>query len=217
VSRLFDHYGQRRGKPLAGDKTPDYVRWIELLHGLWPEARFVHLIRDGRDVATSMRQWVKLRPKPGDFDTWPEDPVSTAAWWWEQNVRLGRRPHEALGPELYCEVRYECLVSRPRETSERLADFLNLPFDEAMLQFHQDHGLDDPGLEATHAGRPITNGLRDWRSEMTADAVERFEAMAGVLLDELGYPRAVPRPGPAALDHAAVIRERLANCPLTCE
>src|SRR6266567_2174108 len=38
VSRLFDFYGQRRGKPLVGDKTPDYVRWIEVLHRLWPEA-----------------------------------------------------------------------------------------------------------------------------------------------------------------------------------
>src|SRR5216684_2083301 len=51
-------------------ETPEYARWIEVLHRLWPEARFVHLIRDGRDVAMSMREWVKLRPKPGDFVTW---------------------------------------------------------------------------------------------------------------------------------------------------
>jgi hypothetical protein len=217
VSRLFDVYGQRRGKPVVGDKTPDYVRWIDVLHGLWPEARFVHVIRDGRDVALSMREWVKLRPKPGDFVTWSEDPVSTAAWWWEQNVRLGRQPRVSLGPELYYEVRYECLVSRPHETSRGLADFLNMPFDEAMLQFHQDRSGNDPGLEATHAGRPITEGLRDWQREMPAEALERFEAMAGELLNELDYPRAIPRPSPAAMKHAVAIRERLANCALTRE
>jgi hypothetical protein len=217
VSRLFDVYGQRRGKPLVGDKTPDYVRSIEVLHDLWPEARFVHVIRDGRDVAASMREWVKLRPKPGDFVTWREDPVSTAAWWWEQNVRRGRQPRVALGPELYYEVRYEFLVSRPRETGQALADFLNMPFDEAMLHFHKDRSGNDPGLEAKHAGLPITAGLRDWQFEMPAEALERFEAMAGELLNELGYPRAIPRPSPAALKHAVGIRERLANCALTRE
>src|SRR5215471_5019118 len=51
VSKIYDLYGSARGKTLVGDKTPDYVRTIETLHVLWPVARFVHLIRDGRDVA----------------------------------------------------------------------------------------------------------------------------------------------------------------------
>src|SRR5262249_2812153 len=60
VSRLFDFYGQRFGKQLVGDKTPDYVRHMESLHRLWPTARFVHVIRDGRDVVTSMQEWPKV-------------------------------------------------------------------------------------------------------------------------------------------------------------
>jgi hypothetical protein len=216
VSRIFDAYGRRRGKELVGDKTPDYVRRIEKLHALWPFARFVHVIRDGRDVAISMREWRKLRPKPGDFATWPEDPVSTAAWWWEKNVRLGRRPQALLGPELYYEVRYECLVSQPRDTCQDLANFLGIHFDEAMLKFNENRG-DDPGLEAKRAGLPPTPGLRDWRSDMPVLDVERFEAMAGDLLSELGYPRAFPRLSAAALTHAARIRERLTNCPLARE
>ena len=83
VSRIFDLYGERQKKPLVGDKTPDYVRSIETLHSLWPSARFVHVIRDGRDVALSMMEWPKVRPKPGDFATCRDDPVSTAALWWE--------------------------------------------------------------------------------------------------------------------------------------
>src|SRR5262249_39085617 len=147
VSRLFDFYGQRFGKQLVGDKTPDYVRHMESLHRLWPTARFVHVIRDGRDVVTSMQEWPKVHPRPGDFVTWEQDQVSTAAWWWEQNVHLGCQAGLALGPGLYYEVRYESLVTRPRETFERLAEFLAVPFDESVLHFHQRRGSDDPGLE----------------------------------------------------------------------
>ena len=53
VTALFDLYGRQRGKALAGDKTPGYVRDIDTLHALWPRARFVHIIRDGRDVCLS--------------------------------------------------------------------------------------------------------------------------------------------------------------------
>ncbi len=54
VSLIFDMYGNTQGKPLVGDKTPDYVRSMQTLHELWPTSRFVHVIRDGRDVALSM-------------------------------------------------------------------------------------------------------------------------------------------------------------------
>ena len=54
VSQIFDNYGRRKNKPLVGDKTPTYVRKLPMLHKLWPNARLVHLIRDGRDVWLSM-------------------------------------------------------------------------------------------------------------------------------------------------------------------
>lgn len=75
VSSIFDLYGRRQGKRLVGDKTPSYVRHIPLLHALWPRARFVHLIRDGRDVCLSMLNWNKAHKAAGRFVTWSEDPV----------------------------------------------------------------------------------------------------------------------------------------------
>jgi len=213
VTAIFDFYGKAQGKPLVGDKTPDYVRRIPTLHRLWPEARFVHVIRDGRDVCLSMREWPKARPKPGDFMTWKDDPVSTAAWWWGFNVRHGRDAGRALASGLYYELRYEALVACPREECERLCAFLGLPFDEAMLRFHEDRTRPDPGLEQKRAGLPITPGLRDWKSHMPAEEVECFEAAAGDMLDELNYPRAVPCPRPQALDRAANVRHVLDQDP----
>jgi Sulfotransferase family len=213
VTAILGLYGKARAKPLVGDKTPDYVRRISTLHELWPEARFTHVIRDGRDVCLSMREWPKVHPKPGDFITWEEDPVSTAAWWWEFNVRLGRDDGTSLRSGLYYEVRYEALIARPREQCERLCAFLGLPFDEAMLRFYDDRASADPGLELKRAGLPVTPDLRDWQSQMLAEELERFEATAGELLDELNYSRAVPRPRPEALEHAARIRRSLALDP----
>jgi hypothetical protein len=141
--------------------------------------------------------------------------VSTAAWWWQLNVQLGRQAGKSLGPKLYHELRYESLVTCPRKQCEELLDFLNLPFDEAVLQFHAGQPEVDPGLEKKRAGLPVTSGLRDWQSEMSAQDLERFEAVAGELLDELHYPRAVPQPRMAALEHASRIRDLLNLDPRT--
>lgn len=213
VSRIFDLYGERQGKPLVGDKTPDYVRSIEILHSLWPSARFIHMIRDGRDVALSMMDWPKCRPKPGDFAAWREDRVTTAALWWELNVRLGRQAGKVLGHKLYCELRYESLVGRPAEESAALCEFLGVPYSDAMLRFHEAPAESDPGLEAKRAHLPITSGLRDWSTQLPPQDIERFEAAAGGLLEELRYPRAVPHTRREVVEHAARIRHLLTEDP----
>ena len=65
VTGVFDLYGKGQGKRLVGDKTPGYVRRIPTFHALWPEARFVHLIRDGRDVCMSAVNWSRAYKLPG--------------------------------------------------------------------------------------------------------------------------------------------------------
>ena len=68
---------------------------------------------------------------------WEVDPITTAAVWWEWHVRLGREDGGSLAPKLYHEVRYEALVSEPAKECETLCDFLDLPYDDAMLKFHE--------------------------------------------------------------------------------
>jgi hypothetical protein len=206
VTGVFDLYGKGQGKRLVGDKTPGYVRSIPTLHALWPKARFVHLIRDGRDVSLSAISWSRAYKLARRYSTWTEDPTTTAALWWEWHVRLGREDGGSLAPKLYHEVRYEELVSEPAKECEKLCSFLDLPYDDAMLRFHEGRTKMKPGLDAKKAWRPVTSGLRDWRSQMPAGDVEHFEAAVGDLLDELGYARAVPRPSSEALKHAQKIR-----------
>jgi hypothetical protein len=210
VTGIFNAYGRAEGKPFVGDKTPIYGLEIELLHHLWPTAKFVHLIRDGRDVCLSVRNWKRKAGATGleeNFATWADDPVLTAAVWWKWRVRLTREAGEPLGSDLYYEVRYEALVNRPADECARLCDFLGVPYEESMLRFYEGRSRDDPGLSSKRAWLPITPGLRDWRTQMTPEDTERFEAAAGNLLDELGYDRAVLGPRPAALERAGRIRD----------
>ena len=120
---------------------------------------------------------------------------------------MGRQAGRALRPELYHEIRYEDLVARPTEACARSCEFLGVPYSDAMLRFHEGRTRTDPGLDAKKAWRPITPGLRDWRTQMAPEDVERFEAAAGELLDELGYARAFPRPSPEGRDQTARLRD----------
>jgi hypothetical protein len=215
VTGIFDLFGAKKAKPLVGNKTPAFVRAIDTLHALWPEARFVHLIRDGRDVCLSVANWTKAHQagKPRGFVTWAEDPISSIAFWWELHVRRGRQAGGSLEPGLYYEMGYESLVSHPREECASLCAFLGIRYDDAMLRFHEGRTINDPDLNAKRAWLPVTPRLRDWRSQMPAEDVERFEAAVGGLLEELGYARAVSQPRPELLESAARNRELLARHP----
>jgi hypothetical protein len=198
IDAAFMAFADCHGKARWGDKTPIYVRSIPLLAVLSPTARFVHLIRDGRDVALSY-----LSVPWGPSDIWQ------AAQRWRIDVSSGRRAGAALGPSRYLEVRYEDLIDDPRGGLERVCRISELPFDEAMLEYHRDAAerLHAPGEHEAHHGaatKPPTQGLRDWRTQMEPRSVEVFEAVAGHLLGELGYPRGATRiPAETRLEAAA--------------
>ena len=202
IEAVFAAYAEQHGKPRWGDKTPIYVRHLPLLARLFPQARFVHLIRDGRDVSLS---YLAV--------PWGPSTIWQSARKWRGDVTAGRRAGEALGPARYAEVRYEELIDDTRATVERVAAFVDLPFDERMLEHHV--GWEDR-IHAPETGRPfhasvarpLTPGLRNWREEMPDQQVRAFEAVAGDLLSELGYERRFPRV-PVAERAAATARTSL--------
>jgi hypothetical protein len=187
VGALYSEHGRLRGKPLAGEKTPDYVRRLPFLHALFPRARTVHIIRDGRDVALSALEWGRKDRGPGRLKLWWEEPVAVCALWWRWQVGTGRRDGRTLGADLYREVRYEDLVAHPGAMLQDLARFLDLPFSRDMLAYHEGKVRYAPGLSAKKAWLPPVQGLRSWRARMPGRDLELFEALAGDLLSELGY------------------------------
>jgi hypothetical protein len=203
VTRFFGLYRQTTGKTLVGSKTPAYVRRLVDLHKLWPQTKFIHLIRDGRGVCLSVLDWHHAGRTAGSYSTWAMDPVSTAALWWKWKVQLAQEGGRTLRPELYHELRYEDLVTEPEGTCVGLCAFLGIPYNAAMVRFHE---APAPRKQDDHPWGPVQRGVRDWSVQMPADACLRFEAAAGDLLEQLGYPRTWPRLPPEAEKHAEHIR-----------
>ena len=208
VSRLFDLYGRERGKRLVGDKTPRYARCVDLLHQLWPGARFVHVIRDGRDVYAS-RKAMDERRDASRGSTWRQHPALSAGLWWTVYVRVAREAGAALGPGRYHELRYEALVEDTAKECRALCAFLDVPYDPAMLHFHErSHNSRAPSSRSAGSRKrlSVTAGLRNWRSELSQQEVAQFEATGGDLLDELGYDRSPPAFDDRTLRQAAEVR-----------
>lgn len=206
VTHLYTQFSNLRGKSLGGEKTPDYVRKQPRLHGLFPWARFIHIIRDGRDVTLSTLQWAHEYKGPGHSDLWKVEPLAACALWWRWHVKIGQSDGAGLGA-VYHELKYEDLVSDSEATLRTLSQFLGLPFANEMLTFHQGKVRDEIGLNAKDAWLPPTAGLRDWRTQMSATDIELFEALAGDLLDTLGYERRFPIISPEIEARAAKCRK----------
>ncbi|MFQ5570225.1 MAG: sulfotransferase [Rhodothermales bacterium] len=187
VSNLYALFARKQGKPLAGEKTPDYGRHLPLLHALFPWARFIHIIRDGRDVALSTLEWAHEHKGPGRWAWWQVDPLATCALWWRWQVSTGRQNGAALGSDRYFEVRYEDLVARPEAVLRAVTAFLHLPYSPNMPAFFEGKTRRRPGLSAKAAWLPATPGLRDWRAQMPKRDRTVFEALAGDLLAALDY------------------------------
>lgn len=188
IEAMFRAYADHQSKPRWGDKTPIYVMWLPALAELFPTARFVHVIRDGRDVALSYMTV-----------PWGPDDIWSCAVKWRRDVGAGRRDGPVLGAERYMEIRYEALVQEPQSALERICEFARLGYDERMLDPSEDRSVGSrASLAAYHASatKPPTPGLRDWRTQMSDEQVLAFEAVAGGLLTDLGYERryaSIPR------------------------
>jgi Sulfotransferase family len=183
IAAIFEAYADAAGKPRWGDKTPMYMRHLALLEELFPQATYVHLIRDGRDAALSF-----LQMPEGTFTrTWahPRTPAEFACLWRKEvgDARaLGRR----VGPARYHEVRYEELVADAESVLRGICAFAAVAFEPAMLDYTESVDVS----AKPHQQRlltPPTTGVRSWREDMPAADVAAFGAVAGDLLAELGY------------------------------
>ena len=203
IDAVYRTYAEARGKRRFGDKTPAYMQSLDLLERVFPDARYVHIVRDGRDAGlsfVSMRRRARFnwsRPRRlGDF-----------ACQWDREVRGARRFGATTAHGRYLEVRYEDLVAEPERFLREVCTFLGLGFEPEMLEYHR--CVDASTLEDhPRLAQPPTVHVRDWREQMAPKEVERFEAIAGALLDELGYERAYP--GPTGGVRARALLERAA-------
>ena len=188
IAAVFEAHAAEQGKARWGDKTPLYMQYLPLLERLFPRALYVHLIRDGRDAATSFLEVPEGIMTAG----WghPRDAAGFAAQW-ATEVRAARALGARVGPARHLEVRYEALVAAPGEELRRVCAFAGLEYDDGMLGYvgRTDSARKD---HQKRLDEPPRVGVRDWRTEMPAADTAAFEATAGDLLHELGYEVSTP-------------------------
>ena len=169
INTLFTIHREIEKKPLWINKTPKYSAWLPELKILFPKMKFIHCIRDGRDVACSV---VKLPFGP--------DTHTRSVYWWKDMVSNARK-FGRENPENYYELRLEDLTSSPREVLSGVFDFLGVEDQSDYLVDRFYSGKQGITISTGRNGR--------WRQELSDELKEKFWVESGELLTELGYNR----------------------------
>jgi hypothetical protein len=187
IAEIYRVYAKKCGKDkdIWGDKSPPYTQSVYILEKMFPTARYIHLIRDGRDVALSLmnKLW-----GPGDF-------VSSIEYW-VRNISCARRMLYMLPEDRYIEVRFEQLVADPESEIKRVVDFLGVEFEPAMIHAYTDKASKKVGWEIDNIHShlkeaPSTSQAFKWKHQLnSADQALAYE-IAGKELEELGYESGV--------------------------
>jgi hypothetical protein len=179
LDAVFGQLAAHMGHVRWGDKTPEYALHMPVLQGLYPEARFVNVVRDGRDVALSIFE-----------EQFGAKNIFVAARHWAaclQAVADFRRSHPRAQ---VLDVRYEDLLDEPGRVFEGLVQFLD---------------IDDSGGLSRSVGTAVRQQLRagnsrKWKTRLSRDEQRIFEAVAGAWLQHFKYECvAGPLPAPGAL------------------
>jgi protein-tyrosine sulfotransferase len=179
------------GKARWAEKTPRNISRIDAIFRCFPEARFVHVLRDGRDVACSLRTHPRHKVVDGRIvPTGVHRPIAGCARRWVRDIESSRR---WWGDPRFLTVRYEDLVLDPRPVLERVIALVGEDWDEAMLAHA---AADSPFRDATRfaqnpeaLGAVNTSSLGRWQRDLDARDRRIFKRIAGTLLVELGYAK----------------------------
>ena len=152
-------WADRQGKVRWGEKTPGNVFYVDVLLDMFPEARFIHLVRDPRAGVHSMIQAGQFGP----------DPVLCALNRRRFVLEGGALLERVVPPAQRTLLRYEDLVQDPERTARELCEFLGERFDPAMLAFHRRSAEvmteDAASGHNALATRPVTASRQEaWRT-----------------------------------------------------
>jgi len=165
------------------DSTPTNVPHMLRIHRDFPDALFVHIIRDARDLALSLDKRGWSRPLPWQ----KEKGLLAAGLYWEWIVRKGRKYGAILGPQ-YQEVRYEDLVQTPAESLAKLGRFLGCDLDYERIRENSIGSVKKP---LTSFKEDLQQGtfspVGRFKDKFPPDRLLQFERLVGNYLQELGY------------------------------
>ena len=178
---IFRAYSHSHGKARWGDKRPAYYSFIDELDRLFPDAQFVHMVRDGRACVASLK-------KTPWFDHEPIPCMAT----WMMAIDCSRESGERLGPQRFLEVKYEDLVTNTESEIRRVCEFLDEDYAPEMCEpekiadrvnpaYYEQRGQISEGI--------YTKSMEAWREQLEPWEIATFERAAGDRLAHYGYER----------------------------
>jgi hypothetical protein len=196
---VMGEVARAQGVQRWADNSPEELLHMQAIKKVLPDALFIHMIRDGRDVSLSLdarpQKWV--RPFPWDR----KDSLLVTGICWEWMVQGGRKLGKSLGGD-YMEVRFEDLQTDPRATLAKIAEFIqhNLNYERILRVGIGSVSKPNTSFKGD-AGSPVGR----WKKKMSPEKLAMFEELVGSTLKNLGYPLASPG---SAVDRIAAARLR---------
>lgn len=181
VDAVFRSYAEARGKSRWGDKTPFYTPDIDVIRCIFPRAKIVHLVRDGRDVVLSQKsiEWMSSNL-----------PKLVLDWQWKTTI--AHKVGAVMGND-FLEVRYEDLVCRPEEILRRICAFIGEDYAPEMLNYSSNAEAVVPSeslrWHRNSVQPPDPAQLQKWKKRLSKAERVVFEQLAGETLDLFGYER----------------------------
>ena len=191
---LHKQYAESGGKGRWGEKSPRNCFWMDEIRQDFPDAVFIHLVRDGRDMAVDIAQSSAMIPS---------NPYSGAHIWRDYNL-AALKSAQHLDETSYYRIHYEKICSDPEKELKALCGFLGEDFDPIMLKHHESPSAKSWSRHTNHAktGRPVSTdycGL--YLNKLRARDRSALNYVIGDLLQQFGYP---------VEDEALALNERLA-------
>jgi hypothetical protein len=196
LSIIMGEVARIQGMQRWAENSPESILHLPLIKQLIPDALVVHIIRDGRDVASSLGKLRYVRPFP-----WEDRQALTGAGaYWEWMVSYGRKYGEMLGAD-YLEVHFEDLLASPQQTLNRVGTFIDHDLDYEHIRQVAYGSVSRPNTSfAKEASGSHFNPVGRWKTNFSAQELFRLECVIGRTLKQLGYPLA----SDASLDKASL-------------
>lgn len=180
---------------------PDNVLFVRQIKREIPDALFVHIIRDGRDIAVTLTKMGGLRPLP-----WDQAKARLAtALYWQWMVRKGRENGQAVAPD-YDEVHYEDLVTRPAETLAKLGEFIDHDLNyERILKTGIGRVSDPNSSFKSEPQSQASNPIGRWKTMLSQKEVTEIESLVGECLRDVGYSTSTTAQASGVSLHAKIM------------
>jgi hypothetical protein len=182
LNALYTLYAAQNGKVRWGDKTPIYASYLDFIHQIFPEAKFIHILRDPFDAGISLLE--KYQKEEFHID------IYFAARNWMRRINDINQSREHLPTHLYHELRYEDLVQQPEEKIQEVCDFLGEDYEPSMLHQHllaQNKIAPDSRFFA-NVRKPVnTDSIGRGRRELSLSDRRLMQKVCAPLMGQYGY------------------------------